>query len=716
MSRRLNFNEGFHNSLNEIISANFDKESFGVSELAHAMGMSRSNLHRKVKAITKTSSSQYLSSYRLKKGMELLNNSSDTVSEIAYKTGFGSPSYFIKCFHDFYGYSPGEVGNPDHSHKEEALIQKSEYIRKKVLGITIFAFLIIAILSLVFISIKFIPKKNKYQKTIAVLPFIDDSPESGNSYIINGLMDEILNKLEHIKDFSVKSRTDSEKFRDSKKSIGEIARELNVKYILEGSGQKIDDEIKLRIQLIETRSGNHLWSKTFTEDSENIFELQEKVALAVAYKLEAKLTQVEKSQIQKLSTKNKAAYNLYLKGMENYRIASVFNNVSDFEQSELYYNKGKTFFLQAIKIDSTYSDAYLRLSFYFMDISYYKGNNEHKIMCLDSGYYYAKKAMEYNLTSNWPDWPKGLIAKYYDRKGMTKEADKIREKFNFPAKYEYMRYQELVSTYFKRNDFYNSIQSYFRYKKLLPSDEQAPSYTLNHINTAFQNAGFYVPSKKIIHEKLMLYSDTTSYLEDMAELERNSGNFQKLSEHALKMFEKNTKHADWVMTAKTYLEDYAEAYRYCLEDEKNQKKNNNNSPPGILNGFVHLKNGNMQEAKYYLLEDINKCQEEIDLNMQSAQRYESHFFLFIDYLALGEKEKAFTYLKEMKQMKFVPYWVIVDLNHWPGFNDVSNDPVFIDVKNTLTSRYQKEHKRIEKLLEENGEINKSHQLLTTSTL
>ena len=77
MSRRLNFNDDFLNALNEIIEANLDQEGFGVSELAQAMGMSRSSLHRRVKTLTDISSSQYLSIYRLEKGMELLKNSTD---------------------------------------------------------------------------------------------------------------------------------------------------------------------------------------------------------------------------------------------------------------------------------------------------------------------------------------------------------------------------------------------------------------------------------------------------------------------------------------------------------------------------------------------------------------------------------------------------------------------------------------------------------------
>ena len=145
MPRKRNFNEDFLNSLNGIITANFDKESFGVSELAQAMGMSRSNLHRRVKSATNISSSQYLGSYRLKKGMELLKTSSDSVSEIAYKTGFGSTSYFIKCFREFYGYPPGEVDNHDHPYNEETTTRKSEFNRKKILIITISAAILVGL-------------------------------------------------------------------------------------------------------------------------------------------------------------------------------------------------------------------------------------------------------------------------------------------------------------------------------------------------------------------------------------------------------------------------------------------------------------------------------------------------------------------------------------------------------------------------------------------
>jgi AraC-like DNA-binding protein len=93
-----------------IILKHLSNEQFGVSELADAMNMSRSNLLRKIKKQTQHSASQFIRQVRLKESLELLKEGTLTVSEVSYQVGFGSTSYFIKCFRELYGYSPGEVG------------------------------------------------------------------------------------------------------------------------------------------------------------------------------------------------------------------------------------------------------------------------------------------------------------------------------------------------------------------------------------------------------------------------------------------------------------------------------------------------------------------------------------------------------------------------------------------------------------------------------
>ena len=92
-----------------IILENVSNEQFGVSELAEVMNTSRSNLLRKIKQQTKLSASQFIRQVRLKKSLEILGQDSMTVSEVSFKVGFGSTSYFIKCFREYYGYPPGEV-------------------------------------------------------------------------------------------------------------------------------------------------------------------------------------------------------------------------------------------------------------------------------------------------------------------------------------------------------------------------------------------------------------------------------------------------------------------------------------------------------------------------------------------------------------------------------------------------------------------------------
>ena len=93
--------------LTEIVEENFSNTGFGVAELAKEMGISHSSLHRKLKAIAKQSISQFIRETRLKRANDLLQLQAGTVAEVAYGVGFGSTTYFSKCFHDYYGYPPG---------------------------------------------------------------------------------------------------------------------------------------------------------------------------------------------------------------------------------------------------------------------------------------------------------------------------------------------------------------------------------------------------------------------------------------------------------------------------------------------------------------------------------------------------------------------------------------------------------------------------------
>ncbi len=294
----------FSERLTQIIEANLQNEQFGVTQLVREMEMSHSSLHRRIKNATGLSISQFICQVRLKKAHDLLKQNPFTISEAAYECGFHSVTYFTKCFHDFYGFSPGEVKRQ--MEKEKTRIPKTNLFLSKEKKWLMASVLLSVVLIALFVPHKMFnfhvfPENNRLEKTIAVLPFKNDSPDSANTYFINGLMESILNNLSGIENISVRSRTSVEKYRAGSKSLMEIAKELDVNYLVEGSVQKYGDEILLNIQLIEAQYDRHLFSEQYRKqinEVKDLFDLQSEIALDIVSKIEAEITPEEKQLIE----------------------------------------------------------------------------------------------------------------------------------------------------------------------------------------------------------------------------------------------------------------------------------------------------------------------------------------------------------------------------------------------------------------------------------
>jgi len=180
----------------------------------------------------------------------------------------------------------------------------------------------------------------KLEKSIAVLPFINDSPDQENTYFINGVMEEILNNLQKIKDLRVISRTSAEQYRGQKRPISEIAQELGVNYIVEGSGQKYGNSFRLRAQLIMAEHESHLWGESFQQkitDVEDIFDIQIKIAESIAEELKAVISPEEKRLIEKIPTDDIDAYDAFLKG----KFATYKLTPEDLDAAIRYFEQAK---------------------------------------------------------------------------------------------------------------------------------------------------------------------------------------------------------------------------------------------------------------------------------------------------------------------------------------------------------------------------------------
>jgi serine/threonine protein kinase/Tfp pilus assembly protein PilF len=151
---------------------------------------------------------------------------------------------------------------------------------------------------------------------IAVLPFENRSEDKANAYFVDGIQDEILTRLSKIADLKVISRTSTQHYKSAPENLPEIARQLGVAHILEGSVQKSGDAVRVNVQLIKAANDSHLWADTYDRRLTDIFSVESEVAKAIADQLQAKLSQKEKSAISERPTSDLAAYDLFLRAKE----------------------------------------------------------------------------------------------------------------------------------------------------------------------------------------------------------------------------------------------------------------------------------------------------------------------------------------------------------------------------------------------------------------
>jgi len=188
------------------------------------------------------------------------------------------------------------------------------------------------------------------EKSIAVLPFQNFSDLKDDEYFSDGITEDIITHLSKIKMLNVISRTSVMKYKDVKKSIREIAIELGVESVLEGSVRRAGDRVRIVSQLIDARNDKHLWAETYDRRITDIFEIQSEVAEKIAGALAVNLTNKEKERIQKKYTDNINAYTFYLKGREYYKKLT-------FEDNE----KAVEFYKKALNEDEDYTLAYAGL-------------------------------------------------------------------------------------------------------------------------------------------------------------------------------------------------------------------------------------------------------------------------------------------------------------------------------------------------------------------
>ncbi len=362
--------------LRAIVLENLDDEDFNVQTLAFTYGISRSQLHRKLKRIKGQSISQFIREIRLNEAMKMLKNDEASVSEIAYRVGFSSTSYFNTCFHNHYGYSPGKVKHHSYS-KEDGLVEAPTIPKennslsgkkahaekeggnvKKKLSSTL-QLLMIATLVAVFLLVSLTVKQSnrtttllKEPKSIAILPLDHLSDNMEQEYLTAGIHDALIGELGTIKGLRVISRISTLQYKNQGGLMKDIAKELEVDAIIEGSVIYSGDSLRLQLQLIDVYpEEKHIWAEDYHRSTNEILSLQSTVIEDIANSIEISLTKDNKERLLSHQTTNPETYKAYLRGM--YYLSK--SNAEDF-------TKGLEYLHQAVEIDPADPIAYAGLA------------------------------------------------------------------------------------------------------------------------------------------------------------------------------------------------------------------------------------------------------------------------------------------------------------------------------------------------------------------
>jgi TolB-like protein len=535
------------------------------------------------------------------------------------------------------------------------------------------------------------------EKSIAVLPFKLLSDEPDKQFLADAMMDAITLHLSKIKDLRVMSRTSVEQYRGTTKTTRQIGKELGVQYLLEGSFQKFGDDIKLIVQVIKSSEESHVWANEYSNKWSNVFSLQSEVAQKIANELNAVISPEEKQIIEKIPTKSMIAYNYYLRGMEElYKFGTGSINREAVKKAEDLFRK-------ALENDSSFAQGYAGLGIVYWKKAYYEENYSKHFR--DSSLGFANIALSYNdkLADGYV-----IRAGYYAEIGsnIKKAIEELDKAIRFDPNF-WSSYHEKGKYYWFEGDLVKEIENRLKAASL-NHDAQLLPELLTRIGDCFISSGFPEKAKYYYNEVVNMNNDSVSYLYQISSVESAQGNYTKSLEFLEKI---NTIDSSSEVLDKVLALNYMYAGQFERSLKYVKKWLDRLLVPGIMNdgemlsiGFIYWSNGYRKEAEYYFNKQIEYSLDYIKKNGPDAwfgRYYDNYYNLAGVYAINGDKEKAYKNLRIFNDRKNYNLRIVTLIKSDPVFNSIRSEPEFQKIVRDVEAKYQAEHERVKKWLEEN---------------
>jgi tetratricopeptide (TPR) repeat protein len=511
-------------------------------------------------------------------------------------------------------------------------------------------------------------------------------------------MDEILNNLQKIGAFSrVPSRTSTEQYRGiTKPPIPKIAKDLDVNFIVEGSGQKYGNFYRIRVQLIEGKTDKHLWVNSYEREireTKDIYGIQSQIPQSIAAELKTVITPEEKQLIEKTPTMSLTAYDFYQRGREEHEKYWLdHNNNASLQKAEDLYHK-------ALVYDPKFAAAYTGLAFVYwnrhVSEEYFSKNY------LDSVIILCDFAISYDSQLAEAHYIKGEYYREINKPEQSvKEYDKALE-LNPNDWWSYVGRGDLYFNYY--NDIVQALYNFHKAISLYRGSFLPGIF--NRMSYAYFGAGFIEKAKHYCNEVFRLDGDSLGYYYLLSDIEVGAGNYEnsvKILQKAITIDSANLGVLSGLGDQFMRIGNPEEALKYfkkCLEKGIEQNYQLILAGFYVYLGWAYLQTGDKERAEYYITKQIEYSKRQIEVGRMTNIESQKYGVLADVYAIRGEKDNVYKNLRNISQMEFINFWTVTILRLDPILDSIRNEPEFQQIVRDVEAKYQAEHERVRKWLE-----------------
>jgi tetratricopeptide (TPR) repeat protein len=484
-----------------------------------------------------------------------------------------------------------------------------------------------------------------------------------------------------------------EQYRNNSKPTPVVAEEMNVSYVLEGSGQKLGNRLILTVTLIVGKDDRQLWSQPYDrviEEVEDMIDIQKEIAQMVAKEIEAVITPEEERLMETIPTTNLTAFDFYTQGREK-----MFEYWSARDHSDL--ERAENLFHVALEQDPTFAEVYIGLAWVYWYKNYYRDYLAEEF--LDSVPIFVDKALQFNgeLSEAYV-----IRGNYFNEMGESQKAD---EAFNQAIRLnpnDWMAYG-LKALLYSNIDLVEYIKNTL--KSIQYERGSAFTRLLRTVGGAFASAGYFDKGMEYLNRALEFDGDSVSFFMTLGNFEAIRGNYDRAIQAQLRVLELDPDLVDVLSDlgySYSFIGQLDESVAY-YERWLNRKSDLDNPQYTNLHrlGYAYYKAGREEEAEEFFTARFDICQLLIKLNRNAAKT----LFPYYDIAAIsafrGEIDSAYANLRIFNKREMMPLWMVNLINDDPLFDNIRDEPEFHQILRDVEAKYQAEHEQVRLWLEEN---------------